>query len=188
MSNAVKYAFVFTVGAAIGSAVAWKLSKTKYERIAQEEIDSVKEVFANRYESATVNTVVEEEEECTGSVSEYEEQLRKYSAERYSNASNVNTKAADTPYVIPPELFGEMDDYDRITLNYYSDFVLTDELNELVEDVDATIGSESLDSFGEYEEDCVYVRNDRLKCDYEILWREKKYSDVIQEQPHRAEG
>lgn len=36
---------IFTVGAAIGSAVTWKVIKTKYERIAQEEIDSVKSEF-----------------------------------------------------------------------------------------------------------------------------------------------
>lgn len=34
-----------TVGAAIGSLVAWKVVKTKYEQIAQEEIDSVKEEY-----------------------------------------------------------------------------------------------------------------------------------------------
>ena len=35
---------IFSVGAAIGSVITWKLVKTKYERIAQEEIDSGKEV------------------------------------------------------------------------------------------------------------------------------------------------
>ena len=39
---------MFAVGAAIGSAVTWKLVKTKYERIANEEIESVKEVFSRR--------------------------------------------------------------------------------------------------------------------------------------------
>ena len=39
--------FLFTAGAAIGSVVTWKLVKTKYEQIAQEEIDSVKEEYAS---------------------------------------------------------------------------------------------------------------------------------------------
>lgn len=38
---------MFAVGAAIGSAVTWKVVKTKYEQIAQEEIDSVKEEYAS---------------------------------------------------------------------------------------------------------------------------------------------
>lgn len=45
MNNKVFNVLMFTVGAAIGSAVTWKVVKTKYERIAQEEIDSVKEEY-----------------------------------------------------------------------------------------------------------------------------------------------
>ena len=42
---------IFAVGAAIGSAVTWKFVKTKYERIADEEIASVKERYSQRAES-----------------------------------------------------------------------------------------------------------------------------------------
>ena len=38
--------FIFTAGAAIGSAVTWNVAKTKYERIANEEIASVKRHYA----------------------------------------------------------------------------------------------------------------------------------------------
>ena len=49
---------------------------------------------------------------------------------------------------------------------------------ELVDAADAIIGEGSLERFGEYEEDSVFVRNDRLKCDYEILLEPRKfYSD-----------
>lgn len=37
---------MFTAGAAIGSLVTWKVVKAKYEQIAQEEIDSVKETWS----------------------------------------------------------------------------------------------------------------------------------------------
>ena len=40
-----KNVLIFAAGAAIGSAVTWKLIKTKYEQIANEEIESVKEFF-----------------------------------------------------------------------------------------------------------------------------------------------
>lgn len=43
--------FLFAAGAAIGSVATWKLVKTKYEQIAQEEIDSVKEEYANLMKS-----------------------------------------------------------------------------------------------------------------------------------------
>ena len=35
----------FLAGTAVGVAVSWKALKTKYERLAQEEINSVKEKF-----------------------------------------------------------------------------------------------------------------------------------------------
>lgn len=47
MNKKIITAIAFTVGAAVGSAVTWKVVKTKYERIAQEEIDSVKEEYVN---------------------------------------------------------------------------------------------------------------------------------------------
>ena len=47
MGDAMNKIFIFTLGAAVGSVVTWKLVKDKYARIAQEEIDSVKEVFSN---------------------------------------------------------------------------------------------------------------------------------------------
>ena len=39
---------MFVLGAAVGSAVTLKYVREKYEQIAQEEIDSVKEAFSKR--------------------------------------------------------------------------------------------------------------------------------------------
>ena len=41
MNHKVANVLAFVAGAVIGSAITWKFVKTKYERIAQEEIDSV---------------------------------------------------------------------------------------------------------------------------------------------------
>lgn len=91
------------------------------------------------------------------------------------------------PYVISPDEFGEFEDYERISLSYYADQILADEDDEKVEDVDNVVGLESLAHFGEYEDDSVFVRNDRLKCDYEILLDQRTYSDVIKQRPHQTE-
>lgn len=44
---------MFAVGAAVGSAVTWKLVKTKYEQIAEEEIASVKDELLGQREEYT---------------------------------------------------------------------------------------------------------------------------------------
>ena len=91
------------------------------------------------------------------------------------------------PYVISPEEFGEFEDYERISLSYYADQVLADEDDEKVDDADNVVGLESLTHFGEFEDDSVFVRNDRLKCDYEILLDQRTYSDVMKQRPHQME-
>ena len=53
MRKSVKAAFIFSAGAAVGSILTWKLIKTRYERIVQEEIDSVKAVFSRRKAEAS---------------------------------------------------------------------------------------------------------------------------------------
>lgn len=91
------------------------------------------------------------------------------------------------PYAIPPEDFGDYVDYEPTTLYYYADGVLADEDDNVVEDPVAMVGDDFMDHYGEYEDDCVYVRNDRYRRDYEILRSEKtfaeqqaqKYSDVV---------
>ena len=90
------------------------------------------------------------------------------------------------PYVIPPEEFGEFEDYERISLTYYADGVLADDNNEVVDDVEDIVG-DALDHFGEYEDDSVFVRCDERKCDYEILMDQRTFSEVADNNPHRVE-
>jgi hypothetical protein len=201
MNTNTKCIFAFAVGVAVGSAVSWKLLKTKYEQIAQEEIDSVKAAFSEREHAESDERLPEESESVNDTVDEvekpdmasYESLLSDsgytdYAAIRSGEKKEEKPKV-ERPYVISPEEFGDFYDYERITLTHYGDHVLADEDDELVDDVDNTVGSDYADHFGDYEndEDSVYVRNDRLKCDYEILRDHRKYSDVTGIGPHQAE-
>ena len=46
------------------------------------------------------------------------------------------------------------------------------------------IGLDSLNHFGEYEEDVLYVRNERLRTDYEVLMDPRTYPQVLEERPY----
>lgn len=169
----------FTTGVAIGSIGTWYFLKTKYEQKVQEEIDSVKAVYSKRNDSKTKETHKKEHE---SSISEYNEVVKNMNYVNYSDISKEEVKKEtmnEKPYVISPEDFGEIDEYDRISLTYYSDNILADDLDEIVENVDDVVGVESLTHFGEFEDDSVFVRNDKKKCDFEILLDERKYSDVV---------
>lgn len=147
----------FSIGAAAGSIVTWKLLRTKYEKLVKEEIESVKETFSrlNKHEES------EEKEEV------YHEIASNYIKE--SEEGEDMTLNDIDPYVIPPEEFGSIEEYDTESLTYYADGVLTDDFDNEIEDVDFMVGKDSLTHFGEYEDDSVFVRNDRIKTDFEIL-------------------
>ena len=90
---------------------------------------------------------------------------------------------ATKPYIIEPDDFGEEDGYETATLTYYADGVLEDDYYVVIdkEEVDDMVGLESFDHFGEYENDTVFVRNERLKTDFEIQRDLRKYSETTHE-------
>lgn len=178
-----KQLVIFIAGAVSGSFITWALIKDKYEKIAQEEIDSVKRVFSRRKPTSPEDDI-QGEESVADEVDRYHEQLEKNGYTQYSDISTTKQKneedkiGVDKPYIIPPDDFGELDDYEKITLIYYTDGVLADDNDDLVEDIGEVVVEDFASHFGEYEDDSVFVRNDKLKCDYEILLDQGKYSDL----------
>lgn len=177
---------IFAAGAAIGSVVTWKLVETKYKQIANEEINSVKEAFLKRDEKIKMEEDASEDEEdddddviipnTKPDLSEYKDLVKSYG---YNKEEEEVKNVKQKPYVIEPEAFGD-DDYDIISLTYYADGVVTDEMDEVLDDdeVENQIGKDSLTHFGEYEDDSVFVRNEKLHTDYEILADTRNYHDL----------
>lgn len=177
----------FLAGAAIGSVVTWKLIKKKYEQIANEEIESVKMEFAKQHgKSAKLaekaqKLVDEVKEEMKADKKEYETMVKDFGyTSKSDDVKKQHVKNKDI-YVIPPEIFAD-NDYEAISLIYYKDSVLSYGDGTIVEDVDGIVGRDSLEHFGEFEDDSVYVRNTKLETDYEILMDYRKYSDAYPNQ------
>lgn len=213
MKSKIINVFMFAVGAAVGSAVTWKVLKTKYDRIVQEEIDSIKEgfneVYGNR-ELQNNNPIVEEnktEEEPMElglhqiDWSEYEdldeendytptkEDLLEYEslAHNYHDEKGGANEVKKEPYVISPYDFGEIDGYHQIELTYYLDGILEDDEYHIVTDADELIGPKALTTFGEYEDDSVFVRNDYLKTDFQILKDYRTYDEARRVGPKQVD-
>ena len=90
--------------------------------------------------------------------------------------------------LLSPDEFGENEDeYPVISLKYYADQALADENDHLVRNSESLIGTDALNHFGDFEDDAVYVRNNRLKCEYEILLDQRKYADVLKKKPYITE-
>ncbi len=174
MNNTIKNVALFLCGVAVGYVGTVAVVKKKYDAIVQEEVNSVREVFFRQKAHAA------DVEKSAKETKEYADIIKKSDYCTYSDIGKEEkeTTMTEKPYVISPDVFGEEDDYDQISLTYYSDGVLADDMDEIIEDVDDIIGSESLDRFGEYDENALYVRNDRYKAYYEILRDSRSYTEV----------
>ena len=191
MNNTLNKIMIFSAGAAIGSVVTWKVLKTKYEQIIREEVESVREAFE------VDKTKGESTEELDGDLEELdnEEEIGEPSPmEQYKSTIKGAKYLAehddllheeevynnmDKPYVISPDDYGDPDvGYDTESLDYYEgDGVLTDSFGEIVENVDELVGRDFANHFGDYEKDSVFIRNDEMEVDYEILRDYRSYSE-----------
>lgn len=203
---------VFAVGAAIGSAVTWKIVKDRYEKIVQEEIESIKEAFADGpielpQESNDISEDDEEEQSKPATQINWseledldeddephyepvEEDIRRYEelTSTYTNEKGGANRVTKEPYVISPDDFASMDGYNVVELTYYMDGILEDEDYHIVTDADALIGPKALTTFGEYEDDAVFVRNERLETDFQILMDYRTYDEARRVGPSQVDN
>lgn len=173
---------IFTVGAAIGSAVTWIFLKKRYEQIAQEEIDSVKEAFLDQKEE------VETKEQITNDYADIVKSYVPVYSGRYPWGADHNSFDAEKPgpkkvdrvepYVITPETYGD-GDYEMVALTYYADGVLADFNDYIIKDIEDVVGDEAISHIGEYQDDVVHVRDENKKVDYEIVRDPRKYIDAV---------
>lgn len=177
--------FSFMVGAAAGSILTWKFIKSKYEQLAREEIEEVREYYATKdniipSSDKDDETVVETVDEVPTEPTETNIRMD-YAA--IASVYAKNDEGGDEPmsrrepYVISPAELGEDDNYETVTLIYYNDGILADNDGNIIEDIESCIGYESLNHFGEYEDDSVCVRNDDSMTDYEVLLDMSNYAD-----------
>lgn len=205
-NNLLSNFIALAAGAAIGSVVTWKLVENKYKQIAEEEIASVKEVYARKYKQAAESDEDRSNDVMVASRYDNKPDIQEYAAmvagygyvsendepyyddpeddEEEEDEDDYPTSFDDRdkddfvgPQVISPEEFDE-NGYETFSFTYYADGVLTDEEGNIVYDLENTVGADFYKHFGEYEDDSVFVRNDWLEYDYEILRDERCYSDV----------
>lgn len=96
----------------------------------------------------------------------------------------IPPRSPDRAYVISVGEWGDNDNaYDQITLTYWADDdVLADDAGKEVRKREEIVGEANLHRFGFLSEDAdiVYVRNERLRADYEITKDERSWSEVVQ--------
>lgn len=195
----------FAGGAATGALICFALLKEKYEedvKNLEEHYDAVVKAKDDDFEENYIRGVIKEQEKRT-----YVDYVKKYSPDEivkdkyhdmpYPDVIDEdyheddgppedppeNDLQYEEPFVISREEFDEgYPHFDKITITYYeNDDVLADEQDEVIPDIDAVVGYDSLGRFGDMsEDDCVvYVRNGRLGADYEIVLVQESYTESV---------
>lgn len=193
-----KNILIFTLGSAVGAAISWRIAKNYYEKITQEEIESIREVYLDRPERYThdelrdvVEDILEDEAEREA-IEKLDENLQEYeniiedegytSVEDFENDVEVDTMDGK-PYVISPDVFGDRD-YRMVEITYYADKVMVDDDGDILTDeqIEDRIGCFNLNTFGKFEDDRIFVRNDRYETDYEILLDTRIYTEEFKDE------
>lgn len=194
--------------AAVYGAYRYGVKETtaKYEEILKQEIAEAKAFYklANKQgEFATPEQAVAslhplpetELEEAVVALNKYqgrsdeEERSVNIFTERTPEDDNfdleeeMENRSPNSPYVISSDEFMEAEEgYDQITITYYAgDDTLADDKEQEIPNVDLIIGEGNLERFGHGSGDTriVYIRNDRMQTDFEVLKSDGKYAHEV---------
>lgn len=181
----VKGLLIFAAGALAGAFAGARIAKKHYEELAQEEIEEVRAYYKNKEEKIEEPKEVEEKvEEKSIEVEEKKEydSIIKHGnymtmEEDEENEEDELCDSDDEPYIIDPSEFGNYGHYATQTCTYFADGVLVDDVDEVIEDPETLVGNYHVDIFRDFDATSVYVRNDWMKMDFEIIRDDWFWSD-----------
>ena len=195
MNRKLSNVLLFTAGVAVGSLVTWRYFKSKYE-VVEDEIEEKTEEPEGESEEKNLEVLESKTSYKKPPLKEYVKMVESNGYAPKTHVEEVEEEIANgewndkdiyEPFIIRPDEYGELHAYETLSLNYYADGVLTDELDNPIEDVESLVPADFADHFGEYDDNAVFVRNDNLECDYEILRDLRKFTDVVGEYPYPTE-
>ena len=196
---------IFAAGLAVGAVAGALVVKNKVLADAKAEIEEVRDYYRSQRGEVKQEEVEEVKEMVEETIDRVQDMIKEHDnkkehinynklVQNYNPSKNV--VEYDDPFIIDPSEFGENDDYDTMTLTYFADGVLVDDVDDIVDEPDIVVGLENLKVFEEYGASSVYVRNDIYKTDYEIIRDDWNYSDlkepveppVKEKKPHQLQS
>ena len=194
-----KEILMFISGFAIGCLSTYlivnKKMSDKYEQIANEEIQSVMDSFSDEENLKRKKEIEKRKHEedflYDKNIDKLTTNYSKNNFEKYydfegrdeeemAEMEHPQDDLKDQIYLIDLDTFTHEDNsFEKMTLEYYpeSDILRCCEDNEILE-IDETIGLENLNNFGgSFEDfrDTMFIRNERLGIDYEVVRCEGQY-------------
>lgn len=182
-----KTIIAFILGAAAGVASSMFYFKTKYEQKADAEIQEIRDLYAKKSETEAKKedapvtshqvTKADDLHVTARHVSEYTKYVSKEDAQNEAPKDGIHVEKVDfasmknpnppKPYLIDPSDYGQDDNFDPLCWEWYTDGVLANENDEIVDDIQEWIG-DGLKVFAETEDNLFWVRNEKYGVDIEV--------------------
>ena len=158
--------------------------------VAQTIIEKMEYTKAPDYDDTEPEVILNEPEDTPKTQAEWPfeganvfESLSKEGAMDFDYETEVAERSPDKPYVITKEEFMLNEtSFQQTTVTYYEgDDVLADENEQMINEKDRTVGEDNLYRFGAGSGDgkIVYVRNDRLELEFEIIEHMGKFYEEV---------
>ena len=185
----IKGLLIFAAGAVAGTVAGIGISKRHFEAIAAQEINEVRDYF-RKVNKELADQLVDKTEEPEKTEEPVEKSIEEETKKEYDNiikhGNYMTTEEIDEeddygddePYIIDPSEFGNNGNYATQTCTYFADGVLVDDVDEVIEDPEKLVGNLHVDIFRDFDATSVYVRNDWMKMDFEILKDDWFWSDL----------
>lgn len=184
MYNGIKLAAAFIFGAGVGVLGTRQYFKLKYEEIANEEIESVKQSMSFRSGHILEETSIEKPEEFANKVSNAIEDSKLYSSievakqekivkeqieKAKAEAEHPEDDRSEDIFEITEEEYSETElGFEKKTMHYYTD----DDMLVNADDGDWTnqeFNAECIDKIRDSDDTELYFRDDANGIDYEVL-------------------
>lgn len=176
--NILKRIVIFSSGVAVGVIATYKYFEVKSEKRINDEVQEIRDYYKESHKSEN-ESEMRDEDIIKEEVEDYKEAVRDYTSYTISRPVKKKEEKELLPYIIEPDSFGEEEDYEQIYLTWYAgDNHLADDMDELIDDVDGTVGINNIKEIGKYEDDILHIKNDKLKCYYEICKSLDSYHDL----------
>lgn len=204
MSNFWKTSLAFVAGAIVGGFVTKKYIEYKSkinDEAEYEEYETQDTITEEENDTSVENEETSNDEIKIRSVDDdaYKKLLAKlqYSAEKEAEdfiermiPRQDEVRDTSKPYNITPDEFEEIDEYDSDEYTYYADGYVTDSYGMPISDEDIlnTIGEDFDTYFGSYDDDQIWIRNERLRMDFSVVRDIDRFVDVAPPRIRRMVG
>ena len=185
---------IFSVGVGVGIAASMTYFDKKYQKLADEEIESCRLAFSKPKVVLVKDEKVEEAKILEGETAvssvmpnvysssvqlETKSYSDYYAPKKVEEAQTLSPKE-DEPFDISVDEYEEDTEFMKVTLNLYlSDGALVYEETEELADEGSTVGQENLDDFSRTSFSSAYFRNPKNNIDYEVIKVDGSYRELI---------